>query len=470
MRLFILILLALILTACSSAEKKDIDLTAPKTAEKIPKNANSIYSNEGQSKTLPLPDKEKLFKGVIQQNSDYSCGAAALANLINGLVENAHVMEQDVIKHGATEKVKDNGFSLNDLVAISKKLGHKALLRGIPKEEFPKINLPVLLLIGLNNQTAHYVVLKGIRNGVAYLADPVRGNIRVEYSKLIEEGLSQEDPEWYVIAVNPSVNKPKGTNLYLADDQSSLIEDHMTAEQSNAITLLTLPRSNQLFVNYGFSAALGENKNNFATSRVNQYSHALSVRYGITDDIEIGGAVQYSDIDSSITAKNRKIRDNFNDERYSLLATKRFNIDGDGKYSLNTGVSTSYSDRNGIFSAGFNVVGYRATQYGQFFAGGSIAKDFSSNQGLPEFTYSGFIGANKPLGDRFMGSLSFGVNDGESKNNFIEYKRTYSVSTSMNYVLNEHFQLSGSYEHIFGDGYNDVFGLSITYTDGWSNY
>jgi len=45
----------------------------------------------------------------------------------------------------------------------------------------PMIKQPVVLLIGLKSEFPHFVVLKGIKDGEAYLADPIRGNIRISY-------------------------------------------------------------------------------------------------------------------------------------------------------------------------------------------------------------------------------------------------------------------------------------------------
>ncbi len=43
----------------------------------------------------------------------------------------------------------------------------------------PIIKQSVVLLIGLKSEFPHFVVLKGIKDGEAYLADPIRGNIRI---------------------------------------------------------------------------------------------------------------------------------------------------------------------------------------------------------------------------------------------------------------------------------------------------
>ncbi|MGR8929752.1 MAG: C39 family peptidase, partial [Gammaproteobacteria bacterium] len=179
-----------------------------------------------------------LFKGVTKQSTDYSCGAAALSTLITGLVENARISEKDVIDEIA--KLSDNrdsqGYTLSDLMEVSKNLEHYAEWRKVPVSQLPKIKIPVILLIGLNSKFPHFVVLKGIVDDQAFLADSIRGNIRIPYKKLTEEGVTEKYKDWFVMAIEPSANIPKDSNLYLAEDKFS---SHFTVEQSSAITLST---------------------------------------------------------------------------------------------------------------------------------------------------------------------------------------------------------------------------------------
>lgn len=415
-------------------------------------------------------EEDELFKGISTQIHDYSCGTAAFSTLITGIVENSHITEQDIINSIGTIK-PDKGYSAADLLKASAKLGYKAELRAISKTELPKISLPVILLIGLNSDFPHYVVLKGVRNNQAYLADPIRGNIRIPYDTLVKEGINTKYPDWYVMAINPSVNKPKDSNLYLSDSETERHTRHVTVEQSNAITLATLTKEQQFIVDYDFLASLGNhNKDGIFTNSQN-FTHRLNMRYGITNDFEVGGSFQYLDNNSQIKFDGMKTKENTDNRAYSLYFNNRFKLDDAGKYNVILGLSGAYTENYSIFGSNFNVTAYANTEFAQIITGGSIGKEFTHNHevssNLGQYNYSGFIGANKPFADRYLGFVNFSVNNSEAKNNTVEFKPNYAINTGLTYVLSKHYQISPSFGYSFGQSEAFLFGLNIAYVGSW---
>lgn len=433
-----------------------------------------IISNHAFSQDT---NSDILFKGIIKQSHDYSCGAAALAMLISGTVENSHVNELDVINTikavSSMATSEEQGYFPDDLARASIKLGHSAIWKHVSKNNLlnlSKNNQPVILLIGLNSEYPHYVVLKGISNNVAFLADPTRGNIRIPYDKLVAESLNEKHPYWYAMAVTPSADKPKDSILYLPTNESDRYASHVTVEQSNAITLATLPKSHQFIADYSFTASLGNDKNNDSNINSKLFSHALNIRYGITDNIEIGGSVKHLDSTTDISFDDNRTRLNNQNKEYSLYANHRFKLDNLGRTNLILGLNTSYAQENDVFGGGVNIIGYQNTEFAQIIVGWSIGKEFSHNQlandSLPDYSYSGFIGANKPLGDHYLGSVNFSVDDGKSKD-YIEFERSYSASTGLTYLFNKEVQISPSFTYSFGASEAFSVGINIAYISGF---
>jgi hypothetical protein len=416
---------------------------------------------------------DMLFNGIIEQLHDNSCGAAALSSLINGTNEHKHVTELEVVQViksvSAAGKNDEQGYSLLDLKNASEKLGYYAEWRKIGKEELPKISQPVILLIGINTDYPHYVILKGIINGEAYLADSIRGNIRVPYVDLIKESISTQYPAWYVMGINTPPASPKDSVLYLSKNESDRHKNHVTAEQSNAITLATLSKKHQVIVDYDFAAALGNDKLNSISTNSRTLSHALNIRYGISDALEMGGEIQYSDSAIDVRYGDDKVRSNGSSRQYSLYVNNRFKLDDAGKTNLILGVDTSYTEQDKIWGGSFNVIGYQNTSFAQFLLGGSIGTAFSHTKFpenvLPEYAFSYFIGANKPLGDRYLAAVTLAVKDG--KNNNERFERSYVASTGLTYVLNKKFQISPSFSFAFGAYKLFSLGLDIAYVGGW---
>lgn len=326
-----------------------------------------------------------LFKGIIKQSHDNTCGIAALSTLINGLIENSHVTEDDVVNAIKTSPndVGDEGYSLRDLQQASEKLGHHAEWRKINKTVLPKIKQPVILLIGLNTDFPHFVVLKGIVDNEVFLADPIRGNIRTAYKQLVTEGINEKYPSWYVMAINPSKNKPKDSVLYLSSVAGERIAQHMTAEQSNIITLTTVARLGQLIVDYGFNATIGEQNTSSSKTDFEAYENTLYASYGITETSEIGGSISY-DLNRQSTEGLAATQQNADAEvqAYSLFFKNRFQLDNANHHGIIAGIRAalinSRSEANHavdhatVYGGGINTLYYRNTDFAQLIAGATV--------------------------------------------------------------------------------------------------
>ncbi|MFI3191122.1 hypothetical protein BCS42_09240 [Crenothrix sp. D3] len=428
-------------------------------------------------------NSDTLFKGVIKQSHDYSCGAAALSTLITGTIENSHVFEMDIINIITANKAKkEEGYTLIELAEASKKLGFYAEWRKVATTELVKIKQPVMLLIGINSEFPHFVVLKGIENGEAFLADSIRGNIRTPYSQLITEGTNTKYPDWYVMAINPSANKPQDSSLYLSLIESERIRSHITAEQSNLITLTTITKEGQFIADYGFNASLGKNNNNGIRSHSRDYVNNLNISYGVTDNAEIGASVSYDDNRQKTDVTDNILITNGENREYSLYINNRFSLDETNQNGIIAGLSTSFTenrsvlndavDKYTVFGGGVNTMGYANTSFAQFIIGGSVNKAFSQNKradaSLAEYQVSGFVSANKPFADRYLGSVGFTVNDGHNKKGADnQFQRSFLASTSLSYVLSKQFQISPSVGYSFGNGESFSFGLDAAYIGRW---
>ena len=428
----------------------------------------SFYTIAGE---LNLNNNDILFRGVTKQSSDYSCGAAALSTLITGLIENSHVTEGNIMeeinllsKHRGRE-----GYSLLDLMNASKKFGYYAEWRKISTSELTKINVPTILLIGLNSEFPHFVVLKGIKNGEAFLADSIRGNIRVPYDNLIKEGINEKYDKWFVMAIEPSANKPKGSTIYLSEKENDRLNTHFTVEQSNAITLATLSKRKQWIFDYSIIASSGTNKRYNIESKT--FSHILNARYGITDDIELGGRIQHSDNIIDFNHSDNKLSVNDSNKQYAIYANYRFKLADSSKTNFIAGLDTSYMGDN-MFNGDFSIIGYQNTESAQIILGSSINKTFNNNgllkASLPEYSYSGFIGASKPFGDRYLASVGFAVNDGKNKKGVEKFDQSYMGSAGLTYIINKKYQISPLFTYSFGNN-SEIFslGMSIAYIGSW---
>jgi predicted double-glycine peptidase len=128
--------------------------------------------------------KEIKERMIVMQQYDYSCGAAVLATIIKYYwgddIDELYFLEM-MPKLKLTEKeLKDrieNGLTLTDLRNLANMAGYQATMAKVKFEELAQGKVPVVVGITVRKHE-HFAVFRGTDGCYAYLADPIRGNIR----------------------------------------------------------------------------------------------------------------------------------------------------------------------------------------------------------------------------------------------------------------------------------------------------
>jgi predicted double-glycine peptidase len=126
------------------------------------------------------PHSELKFRHIVRQAFDYSCGSAALVTILNyhlGLSVDEQQAMEGMLELGEKEKIIERrGFSLLDMKRYVASLGvHSAGFRAEVKD-LMILEQPAIVPIDYAG-SKHFVVLRGIRDDLVYLADPSAGNI-----------------------------------------------------------------------------------------------------------------------------------------------------------------------------------------------------------------------------------------------------------------------------------------------------
>ena len=417
-------------------------------------------------------NNKNLFEGINQQIHDYSCGSAALSILISGVFIESNISEQKIIDeiYKLKEHKEEYGYTATEISDASKNLGYYAEWRKVSSENLIKIKQPVLLLIGLNTDFPHYVVLKGIENDEAFLADPIRGNIRIPYTDLVNDGISEQTPKWYVMGIKSPYKVNYTSNLYLREDKYTR---HATLEQSQIITLATVAKSNQVIANYNFLASTGSFNLNQFKINTESFTHNFGFRYGINENFEVGANVDYVESTQSFRLNGKNIASDIYRKSYELYANNRYIFNENSEYGLIYGVNTSFSEYASTWGGSVNFSTFASTSIAQFVLGTSLNKQFSNNEiydkSLSDYLITSYVSMNKPIGDRLLGSLSFYVNNGIAKKTTImnSTNNYYTISSSISYVFDENFQFTPMFNYSFGGIENFSLGASIAYVGGW---
>ncbi|MCL4684453.1 C39 family peptidase [Myxococcota bacterium] len=133
--------------------------------------------------------RERRFRNIVPQKLDYSCGAAALATLLkfhyDEPIEEADVV-LEMLKIGDVERIQREGFSLLDLKHYADRRGFETKGFRIKPEVLERLAIPSITLINTRGYL-HFVVLKGARDGIVYLADPALGTREMGFDEFVED-------------------------------------------------------------------------------------------------------------------------------------------------------------------------------------------------------------------------------------------------------------------------------------------
>jgi len=167
------------------------------------------------------------YTKMVRQRFDLSCGAAAIATLLSYFygdkVEEAAVIEE-AVKLGDKAKIEKDGFSMLELKRFGERRGYFVQGFKITKPDaVAEIKIPFLTLINSRGYN-HFVIVKGTKDGVVYIADPAFGNrsrtleeFKAEWSQIILVYLSKTKKPDNQFALESGLRAPTGQVVQLVD-------------------------------------------------------------------------------------------------------------------------------------------------------------------------------------------------------------------------------------------------------------
>ena len=126
------------------------------------------------------PFSELKYRHIVRQAYDYSCGSAALVTLLNfhlGLQVSEQQSMEGMMAKGEKDKIIERrGFSLLDMKRYVASIGVDSAGFKAEMSDLLTLNMPAIVPIDYAG-FKHFVVFRGIRDGLVFLADPSAGNI-----------------------------------------------------------------------------------------------------------------------------------------------------------------------------------------------------------------------------------------------------------------------------------------------------
>jgi predicted double-glycine peptidase len=168
-------------------------LAAPAAGQLTEWNHAPIRTPDRLVRDFTWSYKELKERNVVMQKLDYSCGAASLATIFR-YYWGADVTEATFLNlipklKLTPEEIKDrveNGLTLTDLRDMANLAGYQSSMGKVKFEELAEAKVPLIVGITIRKHD-HFAVFRGTDGYYTYLADPIRGNIRVPICEFQEQ-------------------------------------------------------------------------------------------------------------------------------------------------------------------------------------------------------------------------------------------------------------------------------------------
>jgi len=123
--------------------------------------------------------REARYRDLVTQQTDFSCGAAALATILKYAYGQQEI-DEDIVLAGLfqvsePEEVMRKGFSLLDIKNYVETLDMRGRGYRVPAENLAKVRIPTIALLDIKGYK-HFVVFKKATHEKVYVADPALGN------------------------------------------------------------------------------------------------------------------------------------------------------------------------------------------------------------------------------------------------------------------------------------------------------
>lgn len=142
--------------------------------------------------------QDMKFTNLVRQKTDFSCGAAALATILNHAYGKSVREEEilvDLMALSDAEVVREMGFSLLDLKRYVQSIGMTGEGYTVEAETLRHLKVPAIVLLDLKGYK-HFVVVRLVDGDVVHVADPALGN---RHMKLAEFEAAWNDVVFVVL-------------------------------------------------------------------------------------------------------------------------------------------------------------------------------------------------------------------------------------------------------------------------------
>lgn len=217
------VLLTMLLFVAMAASARSIQADATTELQKRIGTQAPARDRERTFQAFPKNQRQLRVEGVVLQERDFSCGAAALSTVLQhqwGGSETETQILTALLRMLTREELLDrfqNGLTLTDLRRLAAGFGYQTVIGRLPLEKLRESKIP--LIVGITTRGYnHFVVFRGMDDHYVYTADPSGGKLRVPIDVFAKEWQRNA----VLVVVKPGADLKKVSRLMVTDEEKSL--------------------------------------------------------------------------------------------------------------------------------------------------------------------------------------------------------------------------------------------------------
>jgi uncharacterized protein len=167
---------------------------APKKHQKPyePREPTPIRDASNQTEVVVRSYEALKRQHIVMQKRDFSCGAAALATIAHYYWDDnvdedlfLRALDQVLTDQEIIDRIK-NGLAMSDLRRAAVLVGYQSTVGKLTFEKLGESKVP--LVVGIKpSGHKHFVVYRGTDGMWVYVADPIRGNLRMPIRDFVDQ-------------------------------------------------------------------------------------------------------------------------------------------------------------------------------------------------------------------------------------------------------------------------------------------
>ena len=202
-----------------------------------PAPAVELVGLSSGSYSVPVTSiKERRTMHTILQQTDFSCGSAAVATLLThhyGFPVSEQAVFAAMYAQGDQAKIRKMGFSMLDMKQFLERQGFQADGFEKPLDALATARLPAIVLLRENGYN-HFVVVKGLRAGRVLIGDPAKG--------LVALARGQFEAMWFNRLLFVIHNRTSAARFDADADWSALPQAPLAATAATQLRAIELPK------------------------------------------------------------------------------------------------------------------------------------------------------------------------------------------------------------------------------------